>query len=284
MREQTEGIVFPNDNIVLFEQLKIRPVIAWPTVIILAICLFAIAAVWFAYLNALIPLWLGCFINCIAMYYLFSPQHDSMHNAVFKSARANNISLFLAVLPVVPFATGQFLRMMHMQHHRFTNDELDPDLEMAKNKRNAFFGWFLWGFNYQRMYKLNKQSYPNMNRLTSLWDSTVPLICAIVLVYYFKWTAIFLWLVPTFVMSWLICFVFMYLPHHPHRVKHKDQPYKATIIFKGYEWLLSPLMANQNYHLVHHLYPTVPFYRYRKVWEAREQFHNSFQPTIKHLR
>ena len=28
------------------------------------------------------------------------------------------------------------------------------------------------------------------------------------------------------------------------------------------EWLLTPLMLSQNYHLVHHLHPSVPFYRY----------------------
>ncbi len=30
-------------------------------------------------------------------------------------------------------------------------------------------------------------------------------------------------------------------------------------------------MGWHNYHLVHHLYPTVPFYRYRRLWNARER-------------
>ena len=47
----------------------------------------------------------------------------------------------------------------------------------------------------------------------------------------------------------------------------------------GWEWLLTPLMMYQNYHLVHHLYPTVPFYRYKKAWLAREQFHESHHPA-----
>jgi fatty acid desaturase len=33
----------------------------------------------------------------------------------------------------------------------------------------------------------------------------------------------------------------------------------------GGEWILSPLMANHNYHLIHHLYPTAPFYNYIKI-------------------
>ncbi len=38
-------------------------------------------------------------------------------------------------------------------------------------------------------------------------------------------------------------------------------------------------MGWHNYHLVHHLYPTVPFYRYRRLWHARQQFHESQQPS-----
>ncbi|HEV3129231.1 MAG TPA: 2Fe-2S iron-sulfur cluster-binding protein, partial [Solirubrobacteraceae bacterium] len=37
------------------------------------------------------------------------------------------------------------------------------------------------------------------------------------------------------------------------------------------EWLLTPLMLSQNYHLVHHLHPSVPFYRYLKTWRRNEE-------------
>lgn len=29
----------------------------------------------------------------------------------------------------------------------------------------------------------------------------------------------------------------------------------------------------QNHHLMHHLYPTIPFYRYGRAWKAREAWH-----------
>ena len=37
------------------------------------------------------------------------------------------------------------------------------------------------------------------------------------------------------------------------------------------EWLFTPLMLSQNYHLVHHLHPSVPFYRYVKTWRRNEE-------------
>jgi fatty acid desaturase len=45
------------------------------------------------------------------------------------------------------------------------------------------------------------------------------------------------------------------------------------------EWLLTPLLLYQNYHLVHHVYPTVPFYRYLKIWKAKQRYHESQNPA-----
>jgi hypothetical protein len=37
------------------------------------------------------------------------------------------------------------------------------------------------------------------------------------------------------------------------------------------EWLFTPLMLSQNYHLVHRLHPSVPFYRYLRTWRRNEE-------------
>jgi fatty acid desaturase len=36
--------------------------------------------------------------------------------------------------------------------------------------------------------------------------------------------------------------------------------------------LLTPVLLFQNYHLIHHLIPTVPFYRYGRIWRAKKDF------------
>ena len=38
----------------------------------------------------------------------------------------------------------------------------------------------------------------------------------------------------------------------------------------GKEWLLGPLLQYQNYHLMHHLFPTTPFYRHARLWRLVE--------------
>ena len=70
-----------------------------------------------------------------------------------------------------------------------------------------------------------------------------------------------------------------FLPHFPHETLAKDDRYQSTSNRVGMEWLLTPLFVYQNYHLVHHLYPTVPFYRTIKVWNAQKTFHEAQNPA-----
>ena len=62
----------------------------------------------------------------------------------------------------------------------------------------------------------------------------------------------------------LLAFAFDYLPHRPHLIPARADRFRATHIISG-RWLTLPLCC-QNYHLVHHLYPAVPFYGYGRVW------------------
>lgn len=96
--------------------------------------------------------------------------------------------------------------------------------------------------------------------------------------------AIFLWFLPVCMMAWLIAAVFMYWPHVPHEVKHADNPWRATLNRRGCNGVLSLLLANQNWHLVHQLYPNVPFYRYQPIWNARRRYHESHNPATVRFR
>ena len=80
-----------------------------------------------------------------------------------------------------------------------------------------------------------------------------------------------------FFLSSCVCFV--YLPHVPNEVTEQEDVYRSTSNRVGMEWLLSPLMGYQNYHLAHHLYPDIPFYRMVKVWNSRLDEHLSHDPA-----
>ena len=270
------------DDIELFNKLKKRPTIAWPTIIVLILSQAAIAFSWYSVINGEMALWQGCIINGISMYFLFSPIHDAMHNAVSTNYKVNEWVLTWAVQPIIPLSTAKFLKMMHMQHHRFGNDaQKDPDFGVAGDYKGMFFRWFFWDAAYMNFYARNKEvnNIPRMDKRIRIENILIWTVALSVAVFY-PLEVIFLWLLPSRIMAWLIAAVFMYLPHIPHNTTHAEDPYKATNNRYGWEWLLTPLMAYQNYHLVHHLYPTVPFYRYRKIWNARRAFHESHDPLI----
>jgi ring-1,2-phenylacetyl-CoA epoxidase subunit PaaE len=64
---------------------------------------------------------------------------------------------------------------------------------------------------------------------------------------------------------------FDWLPHHGLEDTQRDNRYRATRTRVGMEWLFTPLMLSQNYHLVHHLHPSVPFHRYLATWRRNEE-------------
>ena len=48
--------------------------------------------------------------------------------------------------------------------------------------------------------------------------------------------------------------------------------------------MLSPLLLNQNYHLVHHLHPVIPFYKYVRVWRRNEDAYLERDPALSDVR
>ncbi|OUS29956.1 hypothetical protein A9Q99_07815 [Gammaproteobacteria bacterium 45_16_T64] len=262
-----------------FKALKKKPLIAWPTVLLQFSAQATIIGTWILCLSGDLSIWLGCLVNVLAYYVLFTPAHEAMHNSISSKNWVNSASLFILMQTVVPGSTGKFLGLMHMQHHRFTNDTLDPDHQLVANPANIFFLWFFWDFRYISVYLKNHKSYTNYSLVRLFLEVVCGFSLMGIVAYFLPIEVLLLWFIPSRIMIWLICLVFMYLPHMPHTTTHKENPYQATLIRKGWEWLLTPLMMYQNFHLVHHLYPTIPFYRYKKAWQARQQFHEEQNPS-----
>ena len=75
-----------------------------------------------------------------------------------------------------------------------------------------------------------------------------------------------LWFLPTRMAALMLGFTFFWLPHLPHDVTQEENFFRASTVRVGWEWLLTPLLQCQNYHLLHHLYPSTPFYNNGRLW------------------
>lgn len=105
------------------------PVLARPTLILLAASLVAwLASTALALVDAL-PLAAAVAINSVAAYLLFTVAHDAAHHAASSHTGLNRWMGRVATPFFAPQASFAVWRYIHMQHHRFTNhdDGRDPD-------------------------------------------------------------------------------------------------------------------------------------------------------------
>ena len=76
------------------------------------------------------------------------------------------------------------------------------------------------------------------------------------------------WFVPARLALTALAATFSWLPHQPHSA---TDPYHATTV-RSSPWLTWVLLG-QNFHLVHHLDPSIPFYKLERKWrENHDEF------------
>jgi len=191
----------------------------------------------------------------------------------------------ISMLLLEPGPFFQVFRFIHMKHHRFTNHcEKDPDVYCGTGPVWLLpFKWLTLDFIYFKTYLSSDvfKKRPKSER-REFYLSVLFFVTIITLVTWSGWLQYYLLLffIPTRIAKYLIIIAFDFLPHYPHQAYAKDEPFRYTSNRVGMEWLLTPLFLYQNYHLVHHLYPAVPFYRYIKIWNSRKHYHEFQNPAI----
>ncbi|MBC7160537.1 fatty acid desaturase [Immundisolibacter sp.] len=265
----------PAPSETLLREYMRAPRLAIPTALLAVLMLGGMAAVWYLCLSGRMSFWAGALINGLLSYGLFSPIHDGAHRAISRIGWLNETIADVSLLFLFPYAPMVALRWLHNQHHIHANGVEDPDrFEHDAPKwqaplRWAFFDlWYIWYF-FTRGQHLVKKHRKELIAFYSCLTLAVGTLIALG----YGYELFMLWFIPTRISLFLIAVVFVILPHHPAMVSHHEDPYLATTMRMGWEWLLTPLLVYQNYHLIHHLYPTVPFYKMHRVWYLRYDEH-----------
>lgn len=256
------------------------PAVAWPTLFLLAGCLAVIFLFIYLAMSGVIPYWVATLINGTATYFIFSPAHDSTHGAVSTNKTLNDAVGHVAMLFFGPLAPLPVVRWIHMQHHRFTNDhEKDPDAFGHKIDLFTPVRWAMVDLYYS-LYFL-KHAGPMRDKYLPRFVAQILFSAAIFFTlnhFGYGLEAFMFWILPTRISSIFFTACFVCLPHTPFLATAQENEYQASNIRAGCEWLLTPLLAFQNYHLVHHLYPTAPFYNMIKIWNAKLDQHLANNP------
>jgi fatty acid desaturase len=280
--DQTTGAAGGVDVDTQFKELLRPPGTAWPTVILFFVCLGGLGLVSYFGVMGQIPFWVCTIVNSIFSFLMFSVAHDATHNAISRTKWLNDTLGHIGLMFFGPFSPLPVARWIHIQHHRFTNDpELDPDAYAHKSDWLTPLRWMNFDYYYTQYFLKHGGKQVKRHAVHLI----VHFLVVLGAIGFGVWMGyglelLMLWLLPTRINSFLFELMFVYLPHGPFETKAQDDPFKATSIRQGWEVLLTPLMAYQNYHLAHHLYPTAPFYNNIKIWNLKLEEHMSKDPAI----
>ena len=236
--------------------------IAFPTIglALLIFCLYIFVLFMFAsgYLGPLIStLLLG-----ILTFASYTPLHEAVHGNVGGIKTKYKwldyvVGLLMSPLISIPFNSH---KKEHLAHHAHTNSDEDPDVHL------------------QNMFESVKDCYRETLRAiktqnTFVMDNFTRTEIAVTI----GWRLLFVLStgvgsVPVLFFGWfsgafLTTFLFSYLPHQPFKDAARWK--NTNIQLFSVRWFEN-LMFQQNLHAVHHLFPRVPFYNYRKVFDKLE--------------
>ncbi|MEG4055877.1 MULTISPECIES: beta-carotene hydroxylase [unclassified Microcoleus] len=206
------------------------------------------------------PQWCCFTLNVLALHMAGTVIHDASHNAAHRDRTVNAILGHGSAL-MLGFAFPVFTRV-HMQHHAHVNDpDNDPDHYVST-------GGPLWliaaRFFYHEIFFFKRKLWRKYELLE--WFLSRLFVIAIVYIsiqYDHLGYVLNFWFCPAMVVGLALGLFFDYLPHRPF---HDRDRWKNARVYPSP--LLNILILGQNYHLIHHLWPSIPWYNYKPAYEA----------------
>lgn len=247
------------------------PAIAWPTLVLVFVCVVSQVTIVILLHWKTVSNLVALIVNTVTIFAVFTPMHDSAHGSV-ASSQCGYLNHFVGNVAAACFPLPfPAFKHLHLLHHKHTNEELDPDLWAGMGPTVLLpLRWMTVEFKYYEAYLPKLHLRP---RSEAAW--TISSLLGMILLIITLWrsgysNAIFYgWLLPGRIAIALLAYFFDYLPHRPHTISKRDNPYLATSVTSLYgeqTWLLTWPLLHQNYHNIHHLAPYIPFYMYSTVW------------------
>lgn len=257
--------------------------LAWPTLLLAGAVVLGEVVLWASVLGGHLSLLAGSALATLLAYVAFTPLHDASHGAIGGSKRRAWLDSAVGHVMGLPLlAPFPILRSIHLRHHGATNDpERDPDYWVQGHGAltTAARCVTIAGHYYVVFFSELRRTGSSMRRLMvpALLGLSVQIVGVGALAAAgLGLHALALWVFPAILASGVLAFLFDWVPHHhTPRGRHVDT---RLLLVPG----LSLPMLFQNYHLIHHLYPKVPFYRYASLYrDIAPQVEQSGAPVVR---
>ena len=249
---------------------------AWPTVVLATGLGVIYAGVFLAYSLGVLPLWLATAITAITVYASYTVLHEAVHGSICGRHREHK-----RLNDAFGFVAGQIIgtsfiahRKEHLTHHNNTNVEgHDPDLPLAGKGGFHLVIGALRALPYQMSYYLERhwEKASRGERRTVVLETVIAIAWrAALAIWLGPVAALCLLVVANLVGIFITLVLFAWIVHRPHGATGRYQDTSSFVFPRALDTLISGAWLFQNYHAIHHLFPRVPFYRYRQVFRQIE--------------
>lgn len=250
----------------------------WPTLLLaLVVCGGYIATPLLVFQGEL-GLGGGVLVMAVCTYASYTVMHDAVHGAIagrYTSVRWLNSTLgYLSGFVLgIPFTAH---RHEHITHHRHTNDDqLDPDHQISRMTQSPWHAiscsWELVVGNLTYYRNSRWKIASSKEKALFLLELLVALGARFALMaqdFWLEGTVLFIF-GPCIGLVSLI-YLFAYIVHHPHQQTGRYVDTSTIEVAGIWGAAITWMWLFQNYHSIHHLFPKVPFYRYRALYRDIE--------------
>jgi beta-carotene hydroxylase len=235
-----------------------------PTLWLFAGCVGLVAVTTGGYLTGRLPAVWAILLDTLAAYLLFTVLHDATHGTAHPDHRGNVV--LGRICGAVLTLGWPLFHAVHHAHHAHTNDHTrDPDLFVSRAPRLLLPLWCVGVVVEYRVKFFGQRLWRSRGELVEavVTDLGAVALIGVAAASGWLWPLAVLWGIPVVLAVLLLAFAFDFVPHYPY---DSEARYQNTRVMPGR--VMNLLLLGQNYHLVHHLWATIPWYRYQRVYDA----------------
>ena len=262
------------------------PNIAWGTVLLSIVIFFGYIGLLSGALAGTISYPLASMFCTCLCFASFTVMHDAGHGNIVKMGSSlkfvESIMGWMAAIPLL-VSPYRLFQKIHDRHHAFTNDPArDPDhfgfgtkwYQVLLNTYYMPIKYIVMSLTTLRHIKIFRDTYvSSVIYLLTVCSTLIMLVAQGYVVEVLSFAVI-----PTLLTVFLLVMFFDYVPHHPHKSQdrlHNTRIYPSKI--------LNVLLLGQNYHLIHHMYPRLPWYTYQGVFKKIRPYLESNDAPIEYF-
>lgn len=241
-----------------------RHEIEWPTIALFVALVMGWVISTYAFVHFRGPFWvLSPLANILCVHGTFTILHEASHKNICRTRHAwVNALLGMFAGIALHGAFEQFIGI-HLKHHASVNDpDQDPDYHARGPLGPLRF--VIWAGTV--VHYFNEFIRLRLWRGRRLWLIVVPYLI-ITGLYAAAWfggwvpEVLVLYTLPSIVGAVFTVFFFDYLPHHPHADRSR---YGNAVVYDLPLW--NWFFMGHSFHIVHHLWPSIPWYRYHTAY------------------